>query len=53
VLSIFNVFIHSRDGYTAVVPTGLTLSGVVLVVLLFAISPNWILTRRYRIGAKA
>jgi uncharacterized membrane protein len=53
VLSIFNVFIHSRDGYTAVVPTGLTLSGIVLAVLLFAISPGWTLTRRYRIGAKA
>ena len=53
VLSIFNVFIHSRDGYTAVVPTGLTVSGIVLVVLLFSISPGWTLTRRYRIGAKA
>jgi len=53
VLSIFNVLVHSRDGYTAVVPTGLTLSGVALVLLLFAISPGWTLTHRYRIGAKA
>lgn len=53
VLSIFNVLIHSRDGYTAIVPTGLTLSGVVLVLLLVAISPGWALTNRYRIGAKA
>jgi len=53
VLSIFNVLVHSRDGYTAVVPTGLTLSGIVLVLLLFAISPGWALTNRYRIGAKA
>src|ERR1700674_982494 len=34
-LSLFNVFVHSRDGYTAGVPTGLMLSGLVLVVLLF------------------
>lgn len=53
VLSIFNVLVHSRDGYTAVVPTGLTLSGVVLVLLLFAMSPSWTLTNRYRVGAKA
>jgi uncharacterized membrane protein len=53
VLSVLNVLVHSRDGYTAVVPTGLTLSGVVLVLLLVAMSPSWTLTNRYRIGAKA
>jgi uncharacterized membrane protein len=53
VLSIFNVLVHSRDGYTAVVPTGLALSGVALVLLLFAMSPSWTLTNRYRVGAKA
>jgi len=34
VLSLINAFVHSRDGYTAVVPTGLMLSGLVVVVLL-------------------
>jgi uncharacterized membrane protein len=34
-LSLINVFVHSRDGYTAVVPTGLTLSAVVVVILVF------------------
>lgn len=34
VLSILNAFIHSRDGYTAVVPTGITLSGIVVLILL-------------------
>lgn len=53
VLSILNVLVHSRDGYTAVVPTGLTLSGVALVLLLFAMSPSWTLTNRYRVGARA
>jgi uncharacterized membrane protein len=33
-LSLLNAFVHSRDGYTAVVPTGLMLSGLVVVVLL-------------------
>src|ERR1700691_3463514 len=33
-LSLVNAFVHSRDGYTAVVPTGLMFSGLVVVVLL-------------------
>jgi uncharacterized membrane protein len=33
VLSLVNVFVHSRDGYTAVVPTGITLSGIVFLLL--------------------
>jgi uncharacterized membrane protein len=32
-LSVINAFVHSRDGYTAVVPSGLTLSALVVVVL--------------------
>ena len=39
ILSIFNAFIHSRDGYTSVVPTGLTLSVIVALVLFV----TWIL----------
>jgi uncharacterized membrane protein len=34
VVSLINAFIHSRDGYTAVVPTGLMLSALVVVILL-------------------
>jgi uncharacterized membrane protein len=33
-LSLLNAFVHSRDGYTAVVPTGLTLSALVVAILL-------------------
>ena len=33
VLSVFNAFVHSRDGYTSVVPGGLMLSIVVVLVL--------------------
>jgi uncharacterized membrane protein len=46
VLSLFNVFVHSRDGYTAVVPTGLTLSAIVFAILmLFTFTASWSLTR--------
>ncbi len=34
ILEIINAFVHSRDGYTAVVPTGLILSAMTLLVLL-------------------
>jgi uncharacterized membrane protein len=33
-LSLIDAFVHSRDAYTAVVPTGLMLSALVVVVLL-------------------
>lgn len=35
-LSVVNAFVHSRDGYTAVVPEGLTLSALVVVLMLVA-----------------
>ena len=51
-LSLLNVFVHSRDGYTAVVPTGLTLSAIaVAILLLFTVPTGWILTTRRR-GAR-
>jgi uncharacterized membrane protein len=34
VLSLFNVFVHTRDAWTSVVPTGLILSAVVVLILL-------------------
>jgi uncharacterized membrane protein len=50
-LSLVNAFVHSRDGYTAVVPTGLMLSGLVIVVLLLT---AWVggalLANRHRVG---
>jgi uncharacterized membrane protein len=36
-LSILNAFVHSRDGYTAVVPQGLILSGLVVFILFFTV----------------
>ncbi len=49
-LSLLNAFVHSRDGYTAVVPTGLTLSALV-VVLLLTTSVAMALSNRHRVGA--
>jgi uncharacterized membrane protein len=40
-LSIVNAFVHSRDGYTAVVPQGLTLSIIVVVLMLLATWFGW------------
>ena len=38
VIELFNIFVHSRDAYTSVVPTGLTLSLIAVVLLLVG---NW------------
>ena len=50
VLSVINAFVHSRDGYTAVVPTGLTLSGLVVVILLFTGWMGGAMVYRHRVG---
>jgi uncharacterized membrane protein len=49
-LSLVNAFVHSRDGYTAVVPTGLMLSGLVVVVLLLTAWIGKALANRHRVG---
>lgn len=41
ILAVVNAFIHSRDGYAAVVPTGLTLSVVVVILMLVATWFGW------------
>ena len=38
-LALLNVFVHSRDGYTAVVPEGIILTVLVLIVTLFVGRP--------------
>jgi uncharacterized membrane protein len=50
VLALINAFVHSRDGYTAVVPTGLILSGLVVVILLFTGWTGWTMVYRDRVG---
>jgi uncharacterized membrane protein len=49
-LSLTNAFVHSRDGYTAVVPLGLTLSALVVIVLLLTASIGMALSNRHRVG---
>ena len=41
ILSIVNAFVHSRDGYVAVVPEGLTLSVIVVILMLLATWLGW------------
>jgi uncharacterized membrane protein len=50
ILSVFNVFIHSRDAYTSVVPTGVTLSGIVVLILAITGWNGWTLVYRHRVG---
>jgi uncharacterized membrane protein len=51
-VSLLNVFVHSRDGYTAVVPIGLTLSVVAVAILLLSVvTGGWTLS--YRSGARS
>jgi uncharacterized membrane protein len=49
-LSLTNAFVHSRDGYTAVVPLGLTLSALVVIVLLLTAWVGMALANRDRVG---
>src|SRR5712691_1394411 len=46
-LSLTNAFVHSRDGYTAVVPLGLTLSALAVIVLLLTASVGMALANRH------
>jgi uncharacterized membrane protein len=50
ILSIFNALIHTRDAYTSVVPTGLTLSAIVVLILLVTGWNGWTMVYRHRVG---
>jgi uncharacterized membrane protein len=52
VLSLFNAFIHSRDAWTSVVPTGLTLSIAAVVVMVINVALGRAVRRR-RLGVVA
>jgi uncharacterized membrane protein len=41
IISIVNVLVHTRDAWTSVVPTGLTLSVIVAILLLIAGVRGW------------
>jgi uncharacterized membrane protein len=50
ILSIINALVHTRDAYTSVVPTGLTLSAIVVVLLAITGWNGWEMVYRHRVG---
>jgi uncharacterized membrane protein len=50
VLAILNAFVHSRDGYTSVLPAGLILSTLTVLILLVTGWMGWQLVYRHRVG---
>jgi uncharacterized membrane protein len=50
VLALINAFVHSRDGYTAVIPTGLILSTLVVLILMFTAWNGWSMVYRNGTG---
>jgi uncharacterized membrane protein len=50
VLSTFNVFVHSRDAWTSVVPTGLVLSAIVALILPVTGWLGWSMVYRHGVG---
>ena len=55
VLSIVNVFIHSRDAWTSVVPQGITISAICAILLIVMSFSGWSVTaaRTTSKGARA
>jgi len=53
-LSLLNVFVHSRDAWTSVVPQGISLSAIVTILLLAAAVCGWKVTavRTFAVGDK-
>jgi uncharacterized membrane protein len=52
ILSIINAFVHSRDAYTSVVPLGVTLSGLVALILLVTGWNGWTMVYRHGVGVQ-
>jgi uncharacterized membrane protein len=50
ILELFNAFVHSRDGWTAIVPTGLILSIVSVVLLVVSAWLGGSLVFKYGVG---
>ncbi|MGY3533977.1 DUF2231 domain-containing protein [Bradyrhizobium sp. USDA 4452] len=49
-LALFNAFVHSRDAWTSVVPTGLVLSALTVLVMLFTGWLGWAMVYHHRVG---
>lgn len=52
-LAIINAFVHSRDAYTSLVPTGIILSGLVVLILLVTSWSGWSMVYRYGVGVRS
>lgn len=52
VLAIINAFVHTHDGYTAVWPTGLTLSMAVVVILAITGWNGWSMVYRHGVAVR-
>ena len=52
VLAIADEFIHTRDAYTSVVPTGLILTALVVVILLVSTWYGWQMVYRHGVGVR-
>jgi len=50
IVEIFNIFVHSRDAYTSVVPAGLILSALAVLILLVTGWMGWEMVYRHRVG---
>jgi uncharacterized membrane protein len=52
IVALFNCFVHSRDGWTSVVPTGLTLSAITVALLVVSGPLGAMLVYRHRVGVR-
>jgi uncharacterized membrane protein len=52
IVALFNCFVHSRDGWTSVVPTGLTLSAITVAIMLVTGPLGALLVYRHRVGVR-
>ncbi len=50
IVATINMFVHTHDAWTSVVPWGLTLSAVTVVLLLFTGWMGWAMVYRHRVG---
>src|ERR1700739_4141277 len=53
ILAIFNAFVHTRDAWTSVVPSGLILSALTVLILLVTGWNGWDMVYRHRVGVRA
>jgi uncharacterized membrane protein len=50
ILATLNMFVHSRDAWTSVVPWGLTLSALCVLILMFTVWMGRSIVYRHRVG---